>query len=320
MLTTPWLGSTTPWAVMTCLRHWPPPCGELDLGATHPQRMVWCDTHSIFLICGLPTLHVYIFLRHIKTHKRLFYPPMLGLLVSSFPLLMSGPAPRLKTCLCGDAGEPTRTPALALPLSLSSPNLSPTHHQIHTRRGLPTRQLWPAHSLRRPPSSGRLHTSRFPVRVASLAFSCLLCHPRQAAVRISFLVAGSRQNSTANRWWRHRSCRICGSSGLRSSGRCTSPNPIRWHWRARGASFARVTSTPGVAPASLRLGLRVGELVLYSGMHRRRARDSSFPDLHPRGGGGGARAWGALPANPLQKPRAGPGPPPRAGEALPANP
>jgi hypothetical protein len=24
MLTTPWLGSTTSWAVTTCLRHWPP--------------------------------------------------------------------------------------------------------------------------------------------------------------------------------------------------------------------------------------------------------------------------------------------------------
>jgi hypothetical protein len=46
---------------------------------------------------------------------------------------------------------------------------------------------------------------------------------------------------------------------------------------------ARVTSTPGTAPASLRLGLRVGELVLDSGTHRRRARDPSFPDLRPRG-------------------------------------
>jgi hypothetical protein len=47
---------------------------------------------------------------------------------------------------------------------------------------------------------------------------------------------------------------------------------------------ARVTSTPGTAPASLHLGLRVGELLLDSGTHRRRARDPSFPDLRPRGG------------------------------------
>jgi hypothetical protein len=88
----------------------------------------------------------------------------------------------------------------------------------------------------------------------------------------------------ADRWWSHPSCRICGSSGSRSSGRCRSPNPIRWRRRARGASFARVTSTPEVAPVSLRLVLRVGELVLDSGMHRRRARDSSFRDLRPCGG------------------------------------
>jgi hypothetical protein len=47
---------------------------------------------------------------------------------------------------------------------------------------------------------------------------------------------------------------------------------------------ARVTSTPGTAPASLWLGLHVGELVLDSETQRRRARDPSFPDLRPRGG------------------------------------
>jgi hypothetical protein len=73
------------------------------------------------------------------------------------------------------------------------------------------------------------------------------------------------------------------------------PQPYKVASESPRCRFARVTSTPGVAPASLRLGLRVGELVLYSGMHCQRARDSSFPDLHPRGG---ARAWEALPANP----------------------
>jgi hypothetical protein len=57
-----------------------------------------------------------------------------------------------------------------------------------------------------------------------------------------------------------------------------------WHRRARGASFTRVTSTPEVVPARLWLGLCIGELVLDSGKHRRRARDSSFLDLRPHGG------------------------------------
>jgi hypothetical protein len=77
--------------------------------------------------------------------------------------------------------------------------------------------------------------------------------------------------------------------------RCTSPTPIRWHRRARGASFVRVTSTPREVPVRLRLCLRMGELVLDSGTHRMRARDSSFPHLRPQGG---AQAWEALPANP----------------------
>jgi hypothetical protein len=49
-------------------------------------------------------------------------------------------------------------------------------------------------------------------------------------------------------------------------------------------SFARVTSTLGVVPARLWLSLRMGELVLDSGTHRRRARDSSIPNLRPHGG------------------------------------
>jgi hypothetical protein len=117
--------------------------------------------HFDFVGC---TLYMRIFFSDTSQHiKRLIYPPMLGLPVSSLPLLMSGPALRLKTCLCGDAGERTRTPALALPLSLSSPNISPMHHQIRARRGLTTRQLWPAHSLRNPRSSGRRPASCFPV-------------------------------------------------------------------------------------------------------------------------------------------------------------
>jgi hypothetical protein len=59
----------------------------------------------------------------------------------------------------------------------------------------------------------------------------------------------------------------------------------------------RVTSTPGVALVSPRLGLRVGELMLDSGRRHRRARDPNSPDLRPCGAGG-AQAWEALPANP----------------------
>jgi hypothetical protein len=120
--------------------------------------------HTLYFDFVGCTLYMCIIFSDTSQHiKRLFYPPMLGLRVSSLPLLMSGPAPRSKTCLCGDAGETTRTPAFALPLSLSSPILSPTHHQIHARRGLTTRQLWPVHSLRRPRSSGRRRVFCFPV-------------------------------------------------------------------------------------------------------------------------------------------------------------
>jgi hypothetical protein len=70
-------------------------------------------------------LYMRIFFSDTSQHiKRLLYPPMLDYPSALLSILMSGPAPRLKTCLCGDAGEPTRTPALALPLSLASLNLS----------------------------------------------------------------------------------------------------------------------------------------------------------------------------------------------------
>jgi hypothetical protein len=85
----------------------------------HPQMMVWCETHSIFWFCVLHTLHVYLCLQHTTTHKKTIYPPKLGPLVSSLPLLMFGHAPRPKTWLCGDAGEPTRT------------QLSPCHSRFH---------------------------------------------------------------------------------------------------------------------------------------------------------------------------------------------
>jgi hypothetical protein len=81
--------------------------------------------HTLYFDFVGCTLYMCIFFFNTSQHiKRLFYPPMLGLPVSSLPLLMAGPAPRPKTCLCSDTGEPTRTPALALPLSPSSPNLS----------------------------------------------------------------------------------------------------------------------------------------------------------------------------------------------------
>jgi hypothetical protein len=123
-----------------------------------------------------------------KHIKRLFYPPKLGLPVSSLPLLMFGPTPRLKTCLCEDAGEPTRIPALALPLSLSSPNLSPTHHQIPARRGLTTRQLGPAHSLRHPRSSGRRRAS------------CFLVEWRRWPLAAGSSIPAELQSKSPSRW------------------------------------------------------------------------------------------------------------------------
>jgi hypothetical protein len=170
--------------------------------------------HTLYFDFVGRTLFLCIFVSNTPQHiKRLFYPSKLGPPVSSLPLLMSGPALRPKTRLCGDASAPTRTPALAFRLSLSSPNLSPVNHTIRARRWLTARQLWSAHSPHRPRWSGHRRASCFPTRAMPLAFGCRLCHPRRAAVPISFLAAGSWQNSTPCRRQSHRSCMICGSSG-----------------------------------------------------------------------------------------------------------